>query len=144
MVDQMIAGKGIFEVLYNNKEDLNKNVATNAGRRSGTVQLVLKPSMSRDIKRRLTVGNEITEALLQQATMKDRALLTGRTLKKQDDADIRNDKKPLSIAVMYLAKKNELDPSGQKVEDYEKHILDRMYRLLDGKFDVKGPEESNS
>jgi hypothetical protein len=30
------------------------------------------------------------------------------------------------------------------MEDYEKHILDRMYLLLDGKLDVKGPEESKN
>jgi hypothetical protein len=30
------------------------------------------------------------------------------------------------------------------MEDYEKHIWDRMYLLLDGKLDVKGPEESNN
>jgi hypothetical protein len=41
--------------------------------------------MSRDFKRHLTVDDEITKALIQQATMKDRALLTGRTLKKEDN-----------------------------------------------------------
>ena len=88
LVDQIIAGKGIFAGLYD-KEDLNNNVATNAGR-SGAVQLVLKPSLSRDFKRRLTVGDEITKELLQQATKKDKALLNERTIKKQDDAVVRN------------------------------------------------------
>jgi hypothetical protein len=140
IVDQIIAGKGIFTGLYD-KEDLNNNVATNVGRSVG-VQLVLKPSMSRDFKRRLTVGDEITKALIQQATKRNRALLSSRTLKTQDDAVIRNGKKALSIALNYLDKTSELDPSSQKMEDYEKHILDQMYLLLDGKFDLTGPEES--
>jgi hypothetical protein len=86
VVDQIIAGKGIFAGLYD-KEDLNNNVTTNAGRSEG-IQLVLKSSMSRDLKRRLTVGDEITKALIQQASKRGRTLLSGRTLKKQDDAVI--------------------------------------------------------
>ena len=110
------AGKGKFAGLYD-KEDLNNNVATNAGR-SGGVQLVLKQPMSRDFKRRLTVGDEITKALIRQATMKDRALLTtGRTLQKtrrccsskwQERSFDRNDES---------GQVTELDPSGQKMED---------------------------
>ena len=142
IVDQIIAGKGVFAGLYD-KEDLNNNVASNAGRSEGT-QLVLKPSVSRDLKRRLTVGEEITKALIQQLSKTGKALVTGRTLKKQDDAVIRNGKKALSIALKYLDKKSELEPSGQKMEDYETHILDQMYLLLDGKFDLTGPEESNN
>jgi hypothetical protein len=142
IVDQIIARKGVFVGLYD-KEDLHNNVASNA-ERSGGIQLVLKPSLSRDFKRRLTVGDEITKALIQQASKSSEALLTGRTIKQQDDAVIQNGKKALSIALKYLDKKSELDPSGNKMEDYEKHILDEMYLLLEGKFDIKGAEESNN
>jgi hypothetical protein len=140
MVDLLMTGKGQFSGLYDT-DDLVINAATNEERNEG-VQLILKPSMSRHFKKRLTVGDEITKALIEQACLTRKGLLTGRTLKKQADAVLRNGKKALSIAVKYLDKEGK-PPSGTTIEDYENHILDGMFKLLSGKFDLQGEKESN-
>jgi hypothetical protein len=131
-VDHLLNGRCQFKELWDLEDIANTNLQQGTSETQvAPYTLVLKSSLSRDYQLRYVVGQQFTKHSLKNSSTSGNRLISGTTLLNMGKQTLRNWKKALAFGVEFLNPDGTL-PSGTTEEDYDKHVLESMHKLLKG------------